>query len=134
MSHFLSELAAIPSGVQHAAEVLARLDQCFITGFGRMSEREVNAVTSLPRLFSSTPLGPKVKEACDALLRSEFVEKHFASLACARGQHFRVLCPMPCCNRQKRPWEGVHPPTSQSFRMEFLRDIMVCFGKAHVIS
>jgi len=85
MSHFLSELAAIPSGVQHAAEVLARLDQCFNTGFGRMSEREVNAVTSLPRLFSSTPLGPKVKEACDALLRSEFVEKHFASLACARA-------------------------------------------------
>jgi hypothetical protein len=85
MSHTLTALATLPPGVAETAEVIARLDHCFFTGFGRMSEREVAAVSALPRLLAATPLGPRVKEAVDALLRSEFVEKHFATLACARA-------------------------------------------------
>jgi len=85
MSDSLSSLSATPAGVAAAADVLAKLDHCFVVGFGRMSEREVSAVSALPRLLEKTPLAARVKEACDALLRSEFVERHFVSLACARA-------------------------------------------------
>jgi len=85
MSGSLSTLSALPPSVAETAEVIARLDHCFLVGFGRMSEREVQAVSALPRLLAQTPLSSRVKEACDALLRSEFVEKHFVSLACARA-------------------------------------------------
>ena len=81
MSDSLRILSALPSGVTEAAEVIAQLDHCFVVGFGRMSEREVAAVSALPRLLAQTPLAARVKDACDALLRSEFVEKHFVSLA-----------------------------------------------------
>ncbi len=85
MSHSLRTLSVLPPGVAETADVIARLDHCFLTGFGRMSEREVEAVSALPRLLSQTPLAARVKEACDALLRSEFVETHFVSIACARA-------------------------------------------------
>ena len=85
MSNPLAALATLPSGVKETAEIIARLDQCFVTGFGRMSEREISAISALPRLLEKTPIGTHVREACDALLRSEFVEKHFAALACARA-------------------------------------------------
>ncbi len=85
MSNSLSSLATLPPGVAETAEVIARLDHCFFTGFGRMSEKEVAAVSALPRLLAGTPLGPRVQEAVLALLRSEFVEKHFATIASARA-------------------------------------------------
>ena len=97
MSHSLRTLSVLPPGVAETADVIARLDHCFLTGFGRMSEREVEAVSALPRLLSQTPLAARVKEACDALLRSEFVETHFVSIACARAirpeqtQHFSLF-------------------------------------------
>ena len=85
MSDSFSSLSVLPAGVAEAADVIAKLDHCFVVGFGRMSEREVSAVSALPRLLEKTPLASRVKEACDALLRSEFVERHFVSLACARA-------------------------------------------------
>ena len=85
MSDSLRILSALPSGVTESAEVIAQLDHCFVVGFGRMSEREVAAVSALPRLLAQTPLAARVKDTCDALLRSEFVERHFVSLACARA-------------------------------------------------
>ena len=46
----LRDLLTIPEGVGRAADVVAGLDQCFLTGFGRLGPGHQQALASLARI------------------------------------------------------------------------------------
>jgi hypothetical protein len=81
----INELLDIPEGVQHAAEVIAGLDCCFVVGFGRLGPDQTRALQALERICSGTPLEQAVSAAVAAVGRNEFVERHFTALAAARA-------------------------------------------------
>jgi hypothetical protein len=81
----LKELLAVPEAVQKAGEVITRLDRCFLAGFGRLGPEQTEALRSLERIGSTTPLAAPLSAASEALGRNEFVERHFAALAAARA-------------------------------------------------
>jgi hypothetical protein len=81
----LHDLSTVPEGVRHAAEVVAGLDRCFQTGFGRLGPQENQALQALGRVCADTPLAAPVADSLAALARNEFVDRFFAALAAARA-------------------------------------------------
>jgi hypothetical protein len=80
-----ADLQSIPEGVTAADEALAALDDAFVTGFGRLSSANLEALAGLQRSFAATPLGAAFAEAIEGIARSEFVDRHFLVLAAARA-------------------------------------------------
>lgn len=81
----LVDLRSVPEDLAPAAELLARLDEAFETGFGRLSSANLEALGSLARSFAGTPLAPDLEAAIAGLGRSEFLDRHFATVAVARS-------------------------------------------------
>jgi hypothetical protein len=81
----LKELLAVPDAVRHAGSVIAGLDRCFVTGFGRLGPEQTQALQALGRVCSGTPLQGAVGAAVEAPARNEFLDRHFAALAAARA-------------------------------------------------
>src|SRR5438105_1873572 len=81
----LKELAELPPGVSAVADTVAALDRCFLVGFGRLGPEQNQALQSLGRILTGTPLETPVADALAAVGRNEFVDRHFAALAAARA-------------------------------------------------
>jgi hypothetical protein len=81
----LQSLQEVPARVKQAADVLAALDRCFLLGFGRLGPEQQQALGSLVRICTGTPLEKPVQEAVAALGRSEFLDRHFVAVAAARA-------------------------------------------------
>lgn len=81
----LIDLRAVPDQVTAAAAQLARLDEAFESGFGRLTSTHLETLASLGRSFAGTPLHEGMQAAIAGLGRSEFVDRHFAVIAAARS-------------------------------------------------
>src|SRR5262245_55564322 len=81
----LASLLEVSEGVRSAAECLAALDRCFLLGFSRLGPGEHQALESLGRIASTTPLAKPVVDAVAALKQNEFLDNHFTALAVARA-------------------------------------------------
>jgi hypothetical protein len=77
--------AGLPAGVEQSAALIAQLDACFVVGFSRLGEAQLQALLALVRVTAGSPLATAVSEAVQAIERAEFLDKHFAALACARS-------------------------------------------------
>lgn len=74
-----------PEGVPETLGLLAALDACLRLGFSRLGPDQAEALARLARTFAGTPLGDPVREGVEALLRAEFREEHFVTIAAARA-------------------------------------------------
>jgi hypothetical protein len=81
---FLAPLE-VPEAVSAAAAMIAALDGCLLTGFGRLGPDQTAALGSLSRVCAATPLEQAVAGAVEAVSRNEYVARHFAALAAARA-------------------------------------------------
>lgn len=81
----LSDLRTVPEPVAQTAAALARLDEAFVTGFGRLASAQLETLATLQRSFEATPIGEALATAVAGLGRSEFIDRHFAVLAVARS-------------------------------------------------
>lgn len=81
----LSDLRTVPEPVTQTAEVLAALDEAFVSGFGRLANAHLETLAALQRAFHGTPIGETLAAAVAGLGRSEFIDRHFAALAVARS-------------------------------------------------
>ncbi len=66
-------------------ELIASLDECFITGFANLDDQHLQTLQALGRVFTGTPLQQSLAEATVAITTNEFVDKHFAVLASIRA-------------------------------------------------
>lgn len=85
MSQVFSTLATLPAGYVELESMLDALDECFMLGFSRIGQEQINAMQAIKRVFMGTPLEAKVTACVDALCRLEFMEQHFTVLAAARA-------------------------------------------------
>ncbi|MEZ4451635.1 MAG: hypothetical protein R3B09_19340 [Nannocystaceae bacterium] len=81
----LRDLKTTPEPVAQAAAALERLDEAFVTGFGRLSSANLEALAGLQRSFAATPLAAEFAAAIQGIGRSEFLDRHFLVLAAARA-------------------------------------------------
>ncbi|EYF08764.1 hypothetical protein [Chondromyces apiculatus] len=81
----LTDLTTPPAAAAEAAALLDRLDQSFSGGFARLHGEHLDALASLGRAFSGTPLAGALGEALEGISRSEFLDRHFLVLAAARA-------------------------------------------------
>ena len=82
---WLVGLQALPDGSAELADIAATLDQCFLSGFARFDSSHETTLNALHRIFRGTPLQEALDQSVPALLRNEFVERHFAVLAAVRS-------------------------------------------------
>ncbi len=80
-----ADLKTIPETIRAADQAIAALDNAFVTGFGRLSSADIEALASLQRSFAATPLGSAFAEAIAGIGRSEFLDRHFLVIAAARS-------------------------------------------------
>jgi hypothetical protein len=66
-------------------ELIASLDECFITGFANLDNQHLQTLQALERVFTGTPLQQSLANAGVAISSNEFVDKHFAVLASVRA-------------------------------------------------
>jgi hypothetical protein len=66
-------------------ELIAGLDECFITGFANLDDQHLQNLQALVRVFTGTPLQQSLADAVVAISSNEFVDKHFAVIASARA-------------------------------------------------
>lgn len=81
----LARLKELPAGVAEGADLIARLDECFLLGFARLGSAQHEALDAFAATLVGTPLGEGFAGALAALKRSEFLAKHFVTLAAARA-------------------------------------------------
>ncbi|AKT43091.1 hypothetical protein [Chondromyces crocatus] len=81
----LADLATPPAAVLDTEALLDSLDQSFSGGFARLHGEHLDALASLGRAFTGTPLAGALTEALEGIGRSEFVDRHFLVLAAARA-------------------------------------------------
>lgn len=72
----------LPQGVAETTRLIEQVDRALLTGF--VGGRGGDALAALARVFAGTPMDARLNEAAGALERSEFQERHFATLAAAR--------------------------------------------------
>ena len=82
---WLLALQSPPDGTAELADAVAALDQCFLSGFARFDSSHETTLNSLHRIFRGTPLQEALDQSIPALLRNEFVERHFAVIAAVRS-------------------------------------------------
>lgn len=85
MSQSLQSLTELPAGYVEIEGIIDALDECFMLGFSRIGQDQITALQTIKRLFTGSPLEPKVSASVDALCRLEFMEQHFTALAAARA-------------------------------------------------
>ena len=61
----------IPDNVRQAADLVAALDRCFLSGFGRLGPEQHAALQALQRVCAGTPLDGPVQTAVSALQAGE---------------------------------------------------------------
>ncbi|MBD2773829.1 hypothetical protein [Iningainema tapete] len=81
----INTLNQLPEGTQAALDLIAELDQCFITGFANLDNQHHQTLNTLLRIFTGTPLHQTLADACTAIQGNEFVERHFTVLAAVRA-------------------------------------------------
>lgn len=81
----LGDLLTAPAGFVEAAELIDRLDECFLMGFSRLGQDQTDELASLQKVFTGTPLESRLAEAVEALGSAQFLDKHFVTLAAARS-------------------------------------------------
>lgn len=81
----LRDLLSTPEPVAQAIAALDGLDEAFVTGFGRLSSANLEALAGLQRSFAATPLAAEFAAAIQGIGRSEFLDRHFLVLAAARS-------------------------------------------------
>ena len=81
----LADLTTPPAAALDAAALLDRIDAAFAGGFARLDEEQLDALSSLGRTFSRTPLAAPLEQALQGITRSEFIDRHFLVLAAARA-------------------------------------------------
>lgn len=81
----LQDLRTAPESVAPAVALIDRLDEALTTGFGRLASAQLEALAALARGFHGTPLAGALQTAIAGIGRSEFLDRHFAVLAAARG-------------------------------------------------
>lgn len=81
----LEALKSVDPAVEHVAQLIARLDRCFVLGFARLGDEQLDALESLSRTFTGTPLGGALEEAFSAIESGAFSEQQFVVLAAARA-------------------------------------------------
>ncbi len=81
----LRDLSEIPAPVAAALAALDPCDDAFVAGLGRLSSTHLQALADLQAAFATTPLAKELADALAGLGRSEFVERNFLVLACARS-------------------------------------------------
>ena len=74
-----------PATLGASQKLLDAFDAAFLVGFGRLGEDHLDAISSLQRVFSVTPLGDILSQALEAMERSEFSAALFQRLAAARS-------------------------------------------------
>lgn len=94
---------------------LAALDSGFVSGFARFDASHEAALASVNCIFRGTPLQDALESSVSALLRNEFIERHFAVLAAARaalhGACYDALL-RQCADALGRPQPPVVPPAA----------------------
>ena len=112
---WLLALQTLPDGFQDAAECLAALDSGFVSGFARLDASHEAALASVNRIFRGTPLQDALESSVSALLRNEFLERHFAVFAAARaalrGACYDALL-RQCADALGRPQPPSAPPVA----------------------
>lgn len=81
----LNDLMAVPAGFVETAELIDRLDECFLMGFSRLGQDQTDDLASLQKVFTGTPLEARLVEAVEALGSAQFLDTHFITLAAARS-------------------------------------------------
>lgn len=82
---WLLALQSPPDGAAELADAVAALDQCLLSGFARFDSSHETTLNALHRIFRGTPLQEALDQSVPALLRNEFVERHFAVIAAVRS-------------------------------------------------
>ncbi|MCP4698490.1 MAG: hypothetical protein GY862_16805, partial [Gammaproteobacteria bacterium] len=59
--------AVPPENFSDCAEVIKRLDACFVNGFSRLGEAHKQTLDSLPLIFNGTPLQDALAKAVEAV-------------------------------------------------------------------
>lgn len=80
----LESLNELPQGVADAEALIGDLDQCFMLGFSRLGQDQLDTLASLARAFTGTPLAERLDAAVDAFSRAQYMPEHFLTLAAAR--------------------------------------------------
>ena len=80
----LESLQDTPQGIADAEALIADLDQCFMIGFSRLGQEQLDALMSLGRAFTGTPLAERLDAAVDGFSRAQYMPEHFLTLAAAR--------------------------------------------------
>jgi hypothetical protein len=73
------------AGVTAALELVTAFDDAFVTGFARLNEERVGALTALSGAMAVTPLGERVAEAVDKVAAGSIADEHLVALAAARS-------------------------------------------------
>jgi hypothetical protein len=81
----LTDLRTVPAPLAPVGELLGVLDDALVAGFGRLSSAHLEGLAALARSFHGTPLADALQAAVAGLGRAEFLDRHFAVLAAARG-------------------------------------------------
>lgn len=81
----LQDLRTAPDLVAPVAELIGRVDEALVAGFGRLAGAQLEALAEFARGFDGTPLAGALQAAIAGVGRSEFLDRHFAALAAARG-------------------------------------------------
>src|SRR5690606_18835158 len=76
---------ATPEGGREAEALVAGLDSCLLTGFGRLGPEQTGALGSLSRAVAGSPIGAAVERAIAAISVNVFRPGHCAALAAARS-------------------------------------------------
>lgn len=80
----LASLKQLPPGVEEGNGLIAGLDECLLLGFARLGPAQHEAMERFFAAFQYSPLEAALREALDALKRSEFLAKRFCTIAAAR--------------------------------------------------
>ncbi|QSJ19336.1 hypothetical protein JYQ62_11790 [Nostoc sp. UHCC 0702] len=82
---FTSALNQLSETNQLVYELIADLDECFITGFANLDHQHLQTLKAGERIFNGTPLEKSLTDAIAAIEANEFVDQHFTVLATVRA-------------------------------------------------
>lgn len=81
----LAEICAFDdAGVTAALGLVAGFDEAMVSGFARLNEERVDALTALAGAVAVTPLGERVAEAVEKVAAGSIADEHLVALAAAR--------------------------------------------------
>lgn len=81
----LTSLQTLPAGLDASFALIEGLDECLYAGFGRLGDTHKEALGKLQATFAGSPLEQSLNDGIAAIMRSEFLSKHFVTVAAARA-------------------------------------------------